>query len=200
MLAVLIFCYLLGSVKSFVVHPSLIRRSLRNSGRNDDRRTINNFHFRHQITRRLAYISDDDGGVLNDIRSKKYSKLSREQRRTMVEEYRVKMGGTRTISRVLVACNGMAGMKMMLSIRKWSYATFGNEHAIELVAMVTKDDLAANAEYIRHADAIVQVPSKKTSDVTSPILHSIIPSLNLNQVPPGPNKVNYANVDVIVPT
>ena len=163
MLVLWLVFFLLGSVKGFIARPSsqLIGRLWRNSGRND-RSTITTFHFRHQNTRRLAYLSDDEGGVSNDVGSKKYSKLSREQRRTMVEEYRVRMGGKRTISKVLIACNGLAAMKMILSIRKWSYATFGDEHAIELVVMVTKDDLAANAEYIRHADAIVQVPSPLT--------------------------------------
>ena len=154
MMFLFLFVYcLLGSVQGFVVRPSLIRKSLQNGGRNNRRTIAGTFPF----TRRLAYLADDESGVPNDVRNKKYAKLSREERRAMVEEYRVKMGGKRTISKVLVACNGMAAMKMILSIRKWSYATFGNEHAIELVAMVTKDDLAANAEYIRHADAIVQV-------------------------------------------
>jgi acetyl-CoA carboxylase / biotin carboxylase 1 len=51
--------------------------------------------------------------------------------------------------------------------------TLGDERAIEFIAMATRDDLNANAEFIRLADAFVEVPS-------------------------GSNKNNYANVDLIV--
>jgi acetyl-CoA carboxylase/biotin carboxylase 1 len=58
-------------------------------------------------------------------------------------------------------------------MRQWAYMTFGDEKAIEFVAMATRDDLNANAEFIRLADTFVEVPS-------------------------GSNKNNYANVDLIV--
>ena len=35
----------------------------------------------------------------------------------------------------------------------------GDERAIEFVAMATRDDLNANAEFIRLADTFVEVPS-----------------------------------------
>ena len=49
----------------------------------------------------------------------------------------------------------------------------GDEKAIEFIVMATPEDLAANAEFIRLADGIVEVPG-------------------------GSNRNNYANVDLIV--
>ncbi len=81
--------------------------------------------------------------------------------------------GRRTIQRILIANNGIAAVKELRSIRKWAYATFGDEHTIEFVAMATPEDIAANAEYVRMADEYVAVPG-------------------------GPNNQNYANVQLIV--
>merc|ERR1719262_1404498 len=58
-------------------------------------------------------------------------------------------------------------------MRQWAYTTFGDEKALQFMAMATRDDLNANAEFIKLADAYVEVPA-------------------------GSNKNNYANVDVIV--
>ncbi|CAM9982548.1 unnamed protein product, partial [Sphacelaria rigidula] len=69
----------------------------------------------------------------------------------------------------------MAGTKAILSMRQWSYLELGDEKAVEFVAMATPEDLLANAEFIRLADAIVEVPG-------------------------GSNRNNYANVDLIVET
>eukprot|EP01033_Poteriospumella_lacustris_P003046 gene3046-2231_t len=82
------------------------------------------------------------------------------------------MGGKRVIQRILIANNGMAATKSILSMRQWAYTVLGDERAIEFVAMATRDDLNANAEFIRLADTFVEVPS-------------------------GSNKNNYANVDLI---
>lgn len=61
----------------------------------------------------------------------------------------------------------------MRSIRRWSYEVFKNDRMIRFVAMVTPEDLKANAEYIRMADQYVPVPG-------------------------GTNNNNYANVDLIL--
>ncbi|QLG70770.1 hypothetical protein HG535_0A07120 [Zygotorulaspora mrakii] len=82
-------------------------------------------------------------------------------------------GGHTVISKVLIANNGIAAVKEIRSVRKWAYETFGNERAVQFVAMATPDDLEANAEYIRMADQYVEVPG-------------------------GTNNNNYANVDLIV--
>ena len=61
----------------------------------------------------------------------------------------------------------------MRSIRRWSYEMFRNEKTILFIAMVTPEDLNANAEFIKLADSYHLVPG-------------------------GSNNNNYANVDLIV--
>ncbi|CAH6723081.1 acetyl-CoA carboxylase [[Candida] jaroonii] len=81
--------------------------------------------------------------------------------------------GHTVISKVLIANNGIAAVKEIRSVRKWSYETFGDERAIQFTVMATPEDLEANAEYIRMADQYVEVPG-------------------------GTNNNNYANVELIV--
>ncbi|CAM9423058.1 unnamed protein product [Ascophyllum nodosum] len=90
-------------------------------------------------------------------------------------EYIASRGGSLPIRKILIANNGMAGTKAILSMRQWCYLELGDEKAVEFVAMATPEDLLANAEFIRLADAIVEVPG-------------------------GKNVNNYANVDLIVET
>ena len=90
-----------------------------------------------------------------------------------VEDFVTFSGGDHAIKKVLIANNGMAATKSMLSMRQWAYMEFGDEKAIEFVAMATPEDLKANAEFIKLADSFVEVPAGKNSN-------------------------NYANVDVIV--
>lgn len=81
--------------------------------------------------------------------------------------------GKRIIHRVLIANNGLGAVKEIRSVRKWAYATLGDDRAIRFIAMASTEDLAANAEFIRLADEYVAVPG-------------------------GPNNMNYANVSLIV--
>ncbi|XP_031639002.1 acetyl-CoA carboxylase isoform X2 [Contarinia nasturtii] len=90
-----------------------------------------------------------------------------------VEEFVKRFDGTRAINKVLIANNGIAAVKCMRSIRRWSYEMFQNERAVRFVVMVTPEDLKANAEYIKMADHYVPVPG-------------------------GSNNNNYANVELIV--
>jgi acetyl-CoA carboxylase/biotin carboxylase 1 len=90
-----------------------------------------------------------------------------------LESYVRQHGGTRVISRILIANNGIAAVKCIRSLRKWAYSELGVETALTFVCMATPEDIAANAEYVRLADEVVQVPG-------------------------GPNNYNYANVDLIV--
>jgi acetyl-CoA carboxylase/biotin carboxylase 1 len=92
-----------------------------------------------------------------------------------VKDYVEDRGGNRVIEKVLIANNGIAAVKGIRSIRNWAYQTFGDDRAIHLVAMATPEDLKANAEYIRMAD-------------------------QLEEVPGGSNNNNYANVPLIVDT
>lgn len=81
------------------------------------------------------------------------------KKRKVVEAFIKKMGGKRPIQRVLIANNGMAATKAIMSMRQWAYVNLGDERAIEFVALATRDDLNANAEFIRLADQFVEVPS-----------------------------------------
>ncbi|XP_037086840.1 LOW QUALITY PROTEIN: acetyl-CoA carboxylase-like [Pollicipes pollicipes] len=89
------------------------------------------------------------------------------------EELVKRLGGNKAINRILIANNGIAAVKCMRSIRRWAYEMFRNEKVIRFVAMVTPEDMKANAEYIRMADHYVPVPG-------------------------GTNNNNYANVELIV--
>eukprot|EP01119_Soliformovum_irregulare_P013643 TRINITY_DN365_c0_g1_i1.p1 TRINITY_DN365_c0_g1~~TRINITY_DN365_c0_g1_i1.p1 ORF type:complete len:2213 (-),score=948.81 TRINITY_DN365_c0_g1_i1:73-6711(-) len=92
---------------------------------------------------------------------------------TSVKDYVVKHGGNRVIETILIANNGIAAVKAIRSLRKFAYETFGSEKALQFIVMATPEDLKANAEFIRMADQIAEVPG-------------------------GRNANNYANVDLIV--
>ena len=97
----------------------------------------------------------------------------------VVSEFLQQMGGKRVIQRILIANNGMAATKAILSIRQWSYMVLGDERVIEFVAMATKDDLNANAEFIRLADTYVEVPSGSNKvSLRSKILFYHFPVIN----------------------
>ena len=82
-------------------------------------------------------------------------------------------GGHRPVHTILIANNGMAATKAMISMREWAYDTLGDAQAVTFVAMASAQDLDANAEFVRLADRVVEVPS-------------------------GSNKNNYANVELII--
>lgn len=82
-------------------------------------------------------------------------------------------GGDRTIHSVLVANNGLAAVKFIRSVRSWAYKCFGDERAVNIIAMASPEDMKADAEHIRMADQFVEVPG-------------------------GRNVNNYANVQLIV--
>eukprot|EP00612_Vaucheria_litorea_P002853 CAMPEP_0171460884 /NCGR_PEP_ID=MMETSP0945-20130129/5573_1 /TAXON_ID=109269 /ORGANISM="Vaucheria litorea, Strain CCMP2940" /LENGTH=2045 /DNA_ID=CAMNT_0011987159 /DNA_START=270 /DNA_END=6407 /DNA_ORIENTATION=+ len=90
-----------------------------------------------------------------------------------LQDYLMRRGGTHLIKKILIANNGMAATKAIISMRQWCYLELGNEKSIEFIVMATPEDLLANAEFIRLADGIVEVPG-------------------------GSNRNNYANVDLIV--
>ena len=90
-----------------------------------------------------------------------------------LEEYVSKHEGMRVISRILIANNGIAAVKCMQSMRRWEYGELGIKNALCFVCMATPEDIKANAEFVRMADEVVEVPG-------------------------GANNNNYANVDLIV--
>ena len=81
-------------------------------------------------------------------------------------------GGTRAIRRILVANNGMAAAKFIISIRNFLFQTFGDDQLIHIIAMATPEDQKASAKHLHLANAYYEVPG-------------------------GPNFNNYANVSVI---
>ena len=91
----------------------------------------------------------------------------------LLERYVMDRGGSRVLRKLLIANNGMAATKAILSLRQWSYLELGSDSVFEFVVMATLEDLEANAEFIRLANTYVEVPG-------------------------GKNVNNYANVDLIV--
>jgi len=89
-----------------------------------------------------------------------------------VEDFTAFSGGDHAIKKILIANNGIGATKAIRSIRRWSFETFGDERAIQFVVMATPEDMRANAEYIRMADQVVDVPG-------------------------GTNNNNYANINLI---
>jgi len=110
--------------------------------------TSNYYHNRHVSNTQLKAVEFDD-----DVDTIKLDTKKRE----MMEDFVKKMGGKRPLQRILIANNGMAATKSILSMRQWAYMTLGDERAIEFVAMATRDDLNANAEFIRLADSYIEV-------------------------------------------
>nr|XP_004227021.2 LOW QUALITY PROTEIN: acetyl-CoA carboxylase-like [Ciona intestinalis] len=97
---------------------------------------------------------------------------SRSVAATMPELVKI-LGGNNVIEKILLANNEFAPVNCMRSFRRWPYELFRNEKPIHFVAMVTPEDLNANAEYIKMADSYVHVPG-------------------------GANNNNYANVELIL--
>lgn len=120
-------------------------------------------------------VSDNDSDVSEDGISMKIDSKGSKDCNTFATpaEFVKRCGGSRVIEKVLIANNGIAAVKCMRSCRRWAYELFGNEKAIRFVAMVTPEDLRANAEYIKMADQYVPVPG-------------------------GTNNHNYANVELIL--
>ena len=125
--------------------------------------------------------------------------VAAETKQDRLAEYVAAKGGTSVIRRVLIANNGMAATKSIMSMRRWAYLELGDEHPrLEFIVMAraasenlsmacrgasraprrvmaTPEDLNANAEFVRLADEYVEVPG-------------------------GSNTNNYANVKLIVDT
>lgn len=62
---------------------------------------------------------------------------------------------------VLIANNGIAAVKCMRSIRRWSYEMFRNERAVRFVVMVTPEDLKGRPFSVIVVVSKAVVPSVK---------------------------------------
>jgi len=89
------------------------------------------------------------------------------------EAFVAETGGSKVIRRLLVANNGMAARKFIMSIRTWLFTNFGDASLIHIISMATPEDLKANAMHLHSADAFYEVPG-------------------------GSNASNFANVNLIV--
>ncbi|EUD69224.1 biotin carboxylase subunit-acetyl CoA carboxylase [Plasmodium inui San Antonio 1] len=77
------------------------------------------------------------------------------------------------IKKLLIANNGMAATKCILSIKEWLFKSFSEENLMQIIVLATEEDISSNAKYISLADKVIKVP-------------------------PGKNINNYANVPLIV--
>jgi hypothetical protein len=98
--------------------------------------------------------------------------MSQEEKVEKLKEYVDAKGGSRVLRKILIANNGMAATKSIMSMRQWAYLELGLDGVFEFVVMATREDLDANAEFVRLADTFIEVPG-------------------------GKNVNNYANVDLI---
>lgn len=89
-----------------------------------------------------------------------------------VKDYVKKLGGKRCIEKILIANNGIAAVKGIRSMRQWAYETFG-KNVLKFVVMATAEDIAANADYVRLADELIEVPGQSTTNNYSNI-HLIV--------------------------
>lgn len=111
---------------------------------------------------------------------------------------------------VLIANNGIAAVKCMRSVRRWSYEMFRNERTIRFVVMVTPEDLKANAgQTPRFGPRHLSVPPVTSMTncqlirrVCYSLLYCVLEYIKMADhyvpVPGGPNNNNYANVEMIV--
>lgn len=100
-------------------------------------------------------------------------------------EYVKSRGGSLPIRKVLIANNGMAATKSILSMRQWAYMELGDEKAIQFVAMATPEDLNANAEFVR----LGENPPKSLDPPSTPHGHDVAncsPSIHRPTNPPPP--------------
>ena len=70
--------------------------------------------------------------------------VTAETKQDRLAEYVAAKGGTRVIRRVLIANNGMAATKSIMSMRRWAYLELGDERALEFIVMARRGVLEAS--------------------------------------------------------
>ena len=105
--------------------------------------------------------------------SKIYSVVRNDMASDLIGAWCEAHGGTTPIRKILIANNGIGAVKCIRSMRKWAYETMNEDNLLTFVVMATPEDALANAEFIRMADEVSEVPG-------------------------GANNNNYANVELIV--
>ncbi|ULT93021.1 hypothetical protein L3Y34_002895 [Caenorhabditis briggsae] len=89
-----------------------------------------------------------------------------------IEEFVRQFVGGKSIKRVLIANNGLAAMKCLISIRQWLQNQFVTSDVVSFVCIATEDEMKSASHYLKLADEIVMAPA-------------------------GSNSKNFANVEVI---
>ena len=87
-------------------------------------------------------------------RKKRPIEPASQQARARMREYVEAHGGSSPIHTILIANNGMAATKAMLSLREFAFDVLGDAKALTFVAMASGQDLDANAEFVRLADRL----------------------------------------------
>uniref|UniRef100_A0A8R1ISL4 Biotin carboxylation domain-containing protein n=1 Tax=Caenorhabditis japonica TaxID=281687 RepID=A0A8R1ISL4_CAEJA len=90
-----------------------------------------------------------------------------------IHEFVKQYSGSKPIKRVLIANNGLAAVKCLISIRQWLQKQFNTSSVVSFVCIGTPDEMDAASHYLKLADEIIMAPR-------------------------GKNSQNFANVDVIV--
>uniref|UniRef100_A0A8L8K586 Acetyl-CoA carboxylase n=1 Tax=Heligmosomoides polygyrus TaxID=6339 RepID=A0A8L8K586_HELPZ len=121
--------------------------------------------------RRTIHMSHYKGGSLKDKldQGDKVFKTVDDFVNTYVED----ASKRRPIKKMLVATNGIAAVRCILSIRKLLMQLFRNDRIIKFICLTTEQEIRSNAEYLKLADHFVFSPG-------------------------GDNRNNYANVEEIV--
>ncbi|WKY14248.1 hypothetical protein Q1695_000077 [Nippostrongylus brasiliensis] len=121
--------------------------------------------------RRTIHMSHYKGGSLKDKldQGDKVFKTVEDFVNTYVEDANKR----RPIRKMLVATNGIAAVRCILSIRKLLMQLFRNDRIIKFICLTTEQEIRSNAEYLKLADHFVFSPG-------------------------GDNRNNYANVEEIV--
>ena len=76
------------------------------------------------------------------------------------------VGGTKVIKRIVVANNGMAATKFIMSIRNWLFENFGDDRLIHIVAMATPEDMKAHPPPSPPPTSTMRCPVAPTSTTT----------------------------------
>ena len=79
---------------------------------------------------------------------------------TTPEEFVRRFDGRKVINKILIANNGIAAVKCMRSIRRWSYEIFRNERAIRFVVMVSSVFILKALSFFIHCVFNLRLPLK----------------------------------------
>ncbi|KYN96281.1 putative biotin carboxylase subunit of acetyl CoA carboxylase [Plasmodium gaboni] len=91
------------------------------------------------------------------------------------------------IRKLLIANNGMAALKCILSLKDWLFKKFYDENLIKIIVMATEEDIKSNCKYISLADKVIKVPGGKNINnyANVPLIVELAKSENVDAVWPG---------------